>query len=283
MLPTASALDPERPTVIVARPRAARQRRRRRRRACASSRAAPRSSGIGEAGEAEPPRRLPARPAHRLRRGRRAGRRGIATLRGAFRHAASLVAAHERASPTGGARIASSRELTTSASRSRRERDLHTLLEMILTQARRDHDERRRLALPRSSGRRRAAHSERPALQAGAELHAARAAVHRVHRADRSREPRRLRRGDRRAARHRRRLSAARRRHATSRTAASTRSSAIARSRCSCIPMKTHRDEIIGVLQLINRKRDRRRRGSPRAEVVEREVLHVRPAAPSSS
>ena len=38
------------------------------------------------------------------------------------------------------------------------------------------------------------------------------------------------------------------------------------------IPMKTHRDEIIGVLQLINRKRDAGTRlSSP--EVVDREVL----------
>ena len=44
------------------------------------------------------------------------------------------------------------------------------------------------------------------------------------------------------------------------------------------IPMKTHRDEIIGVLQLINRKRDRRRRGSSSPEIVEREVITVRPA-----
>ena len=158
----------------------------------------------------------------------------IAMLRGAFRHAASLVAERTCA---GEGRRATPRELAELTSVGvaliHAARSASRCSSMILTPGAAHH-------VAATPARSISPSAPRPAtppttlrfkLSQNFTLPAL--PLHRVHRPDRSREPRRLRGGNGRAARHRRRLPAARRRRRTSRTAASTRSSAIAPSRCS--------------------------------------------------
>ncbi len=135
VLPTAKAIDPERPTVI------------------AFDRALLLSVGddpariqelatvaalvgLGERGEAEPPIGFPVESLTSWLPGDAAAGTVITALRGAFRHAASLLA-ERRARENAFERARELTELMAIGVALSTERDLHTLLELILTQARR--------------------------------------------------------------------------------------------------------------------------------------------------
>ena len=92
--------------------------------------------GIGEAGETEPADDLPVELLTSYVAGDAAVGTVIAALRGAFRHAASLVATR-RATGEAEQRARELTELTTIGVALSTERDLSALLELILTQARR--------------------------------------------------------------------------------------------------------------------------------------------------
>jgi HD-GYP domain-containing protein (c-di-GMP phosphodiesterase class II) len=134
-LPTASVLDFERPTVIVLD------------RALLASAgdddarlyelaAVAALVGIGEAGETEPSREFPVELLTAFISGDAAAGAVMAALRGAFRHAGSIVA-ERRAREAAELRAKELGELTAIGVALSTQRDLHTLLEMILTQARR--------------------------------------------------------------------------------------------------------------------------------------------------
>jgi HD-GYP domain-containing protein (c-di-GMP phosphodiesterase class II) len=133
-LPTAASLDPERATVIVldrallasaGDPERLRE---------LSRRAA--LVGMGDPGEAEPPGVFPLDLLTSYVVSDAPVGAVIATLRGAFRHAASIVA-ERRALNQEEERHRELRELTSVGVALSNERDLYTLLEMILSQARR--------------------------------------------------------------------------------------------------------------------------------------------------
>ena len=92
--------------------------------------------GVGEPGEAEPPAGFPVNAITSWVEGDAQPGTVIAALRGAFRHAASLVAERSARSEAAdrGRELA---ELTAIGVALSTERDLHTLLDLILTQARR--------------------------------------------------------------------------------------------------------------------------------------------------
>ncbi len=92
--------------------------------------------GIGETAELEPPRDFPHELLTSFVAGDAAVGTMIAALRGAFRHAAALVAAR-RAREEADERARELAELTAIGVALTTERDLHALLELILTQARR--------------------------------------------------------------------------------------------------------------------------------------------------
>jgi HD-GYP domain-containing protein (c-di-GMP phosphodiesterase class II) len=92
--------------------------------------------GIGEEGESEPPDDFPTDLLTSFVTGDAAAGTVIAALRGAFRHAAALLAAR-RAHGQAEARARELAELTTIGVALSTERDLSALLELILTQARR--------------------------------------------------------------------------------------------------------------------------------------------------
>ena len=92
--------------------------------------------GLGEPGETEPPPGFPVDAITSWVPGDASVAAVVAALRGAFRHAASLVA--ERSARTEAAdRARELADLTAIGVALSTERDLHTLLELILTQARR--------------------------------------------------------------------------------------------------------------------------------------------------
>ncbi|MEP6620529.1 MAG: HD domain-containing phosphohydrolase [bacterium] len=134
-LPTATAIDTERPTVI-ALDRALLQSA-----AGDLSRVTELASvaaivGLGEAGELEPPDDFPVDALCCWIAGNAPAGGVIAAFKGAFRHAASLVGErYARADATDRARELG--ELTAIGVALSTERDLHTLLDLILTQARR--------------------------------------------------------------------------------------------------------------------------------------------------
>jgi HD-GYP domain-containing protein (c-di-GMP phosphodiesterase class II) len=135
VLPTARALEEERPTVIVID------------RALLASAgddpdrlrdlaALAALVGIGEAGEHEPAPDFPSELLTSFVAGDAPVGTVLAALRGAFRHAAAIVAAR-RSHDEAEARARELGELTAIGVALSTQRDLHTLLEMILTQARR--------------------------------------------------------------------------------------------------------------------------------------------------
>ena len=135
VLPTAASLDAQRATVIVldrallagVGDDATRLRE-------LSNRAA--LVAIGDAGEAEPPQSFPLDCLSGYVAGDAPTGAVMAMLRGGFRHATSLVAAQTAAAEQE-KRHRELRELTSVGVALSTERDLHTLLEMILSQARR--------------------------------------------------------------------------------------------------------------------------------------------------
>jgi len=134
-LPTAKALDPERPTVI-ALDRAllldiGDDEARLQELATVAA-----LVGLGEVGEKEPPAGFPVDLVTSWLPGDAAVGTVITALRGAFRLAASLVA-ERRARDEASERARELAELTAIGVALSTERDLHTLLELILTQARR--------------------------------------------------------------------------------------------------------------------------------------------------
>ncbi|MEO7454808.1 MAG: HD domain-containing phosphohydrolase, partial [Gemmatimonadaceae bacterium] len=92
--------------------------------------------GLGEAGEKEPAQGFPVESLTSWISGDASVGSVITTLRGGFRHAASLVA-ERRAKAEAADRARELGELTAIGVALSTERDLHTLLELILTQARR--------------------------------------------------------------------------------------------------------------------------------------------------
>ncbi|HVX39012.1 MAG TPA: HD domain-containing phosphohydrolase [Gemmatimonadaceae bacterium] len=132
-LPTPSSIDPSRPTVIVLD------------RALLHSADAEQVRelsrvaalvGLGEADDAEPPADFPVELLTGYLPGSAAVGTTLAMLRGGFRHAAAMVA-QRRAEAEQELRHRELRELTNVGVALSTERDLLTLLEMILTQARR--------------------------------------------------------------------------------------------------------------------------------------------------
>ena len=134
-LPTARALDLERPTVIVLD------------RALLLSTGGDAQRlvelsalvaivGIGNAGETEPPAEFPSELLTSFIAGDAAAGTVIAALRGAFRHAAALLAAR-RSRTDADERARELGELTTIGVALSTERNLSSLLDLILTQARR--------------------------------------------------------------------------------------------------------------------------------------------------
>jgi HD-GYP domain-containing protein (c-di-GMP phosphodiesterase class II) len=134
-LPTARALDLDRPTVIVLDRAllASAGDDDGRLRELASMAAL---VGLGDAGEVEPPRDFPVELLTSFIGGDAPAGAVIAALRGAFRHAGSIVA-ERRARDAAEQRAKELGELTAIGVALSTQRDLHTLLEMILTQARR--------------------------------------------------------------------------------------------------------------------------------------------------
>jgi hypothetical protein len=134
-LPTARALDLERPTVIMLD-----------RALIASAGDSPGRLeelaavtalvGIGEPGEAEPPEGMPVELLSGYLPGDAAGGTVFGALHGGFRHAAALLAAR-RARGDADDRAKELAELTAIGAAMGTERDLGTLLDLILTQARR--------------------------------------------------------------------------------------------------------------------------------------------------
>lgn len=267
-LPTAASLDPARPTVIVLD------------RALIASAGDDDGRvrdlakyaalvGLGEAGEAEPSSVFPIDLLTSYVPGDAAVGTVIAALRGGFRHATSLVAEHLAVAEQD-ERHRELKELTTVGVALSTERDLYTLLEMILTQARRittsdagslylverpDHGKppeklRSKLtqnftlpALPVTEFTVPISHTSLSGYAAATGEPLVIADVY-------------LLPND---------VSYKQNRSFDEKNGYRTKSMLV-------FPMKTHRDEIIGVLQLINRKRDANVRLSS-AEVVEREVL----------
>jgi HD-GYP domain-containing protein (c-di-GMP phosphodiesterase class II) len=134
-LPTAKAMDPDRPTVIALD------------RALLISVGSDPARlqelatvaalvGIGESGETEPPATFPVDLLTSWVPGDATAGTVITALRGAFRHAGALVA-ERRARQDAFERARELTELTAIGVALSTERDLHTLLELILTQARR--------------------------------------------------------------------------------------------------------------------------------------------------
>ncbi|MGH7663091.1 MAG: HD-GYP domain-containing protein [Gemmatimonadaceae bacterium] len=135
VFPTASILDPTRPTVILLDRHMLRSIGEDRGRLADAARTAA-LVGIGDPGDAEPPQGFPAELLTSFIAGNAATGTAIAALRGGFRHAASLVA--ERIARRGQAeRHRELDELTRVGVALSTERDLLSLLELILSQARR--------------------------------------------------------------------------------------------------------------------------------------------------
>ncbi|MBA3672599.1 MAG: GAF domain-containing protein [Gemmatimonadaceae bacterium] len=134
-LPLASAVDPSRPTVIaldrglLASAGGDHER-------LAELAAVAALVGLGDAGELEPGVDFPAELLTSWMPGDAPVAGTITALRGAFRHAASIVAAHH-ARAESAERAHELSELTAIGAALSTERDLHALLELILTQARR--------------------------------------------------------------------------------------------------------------------------------------------------
>jgi HD-GYP domain-containing protein (c-di-GMP phosphodiesterase class II) len=267
-LPTAASLDPERPTVIVldraliasAGDDVERLRELAKRAALV---------GLGDPGEAEPPSSFPLDLLTSYIPSDAPVGAVIATLRGGFRHAASLVA-EQRAVAEQEERHRELKDLTNIGVALSTERDLYTLLDMILNQARRitssdagslyltvrsdDGGPPKHLrsmvgqnftlpALPIADFTFPISHSSLAGYAAATGEPLVIADVY-------------LLPDD---------VSYKQNRSFDEKFGYRTKSMLV-------IPMKTHRDEVIGVLQLINRKRDPDTRLSS-AEVAEREVV----------
>jgi HD-GYP domain-containing protein (c-di-GMP phosphodiesterase class II) len=267
-LPTAAALDPTRPTVIVLdRALLASAGGDASRMSDLASRSA--LVGLGDPGQAEPPEDFPLD----LLSGYVAADAPVgaltAALRGAFRHAASLVAQHA-AETEQAERQRELRELTSVGVALSTERNLLALLEMILTQARRITQsdagsiyltERAAGGGPASSLRFKLSQNHTlPALPLTeftvAIDHASLAGYAAATGAPLVIADVYLLPDD---------VSYKQNRTFDEKFGYRTKSMLV-------IPMTTHRDEVIGVLQLINRKRDADARLSS-SEAVDREVL----------
>jgi HD-GYP domain-containing protein (c-di-GMP phosphodiesterase class II) len=268
VLPTAATLDCRRPTVIlldrglvggmdgdVSRLREL------------ASRAA--LVAIGDAGEAEPPPSFPLDLLTGYVAGDAPTGAVVAMLRGGVRHATSLVAARNAAAEQE-MRHRELRELTTVGVALSTERDLHSLLEMILSQARRittsdagslylieRQDNGAQATVLRSMLTQNFTLPTLPVTEFAVPIDHASLAGYVAS----TGEP--LVIGDVYLLSDD--VAYKQNRSFDEKFGYRTKSMLV-------LPMKTHRDEIVGVLQLINRKRDPEARLSS-AEVVEREIL----------
>ena len=267
VLPTASSLDPARPTVIALD-----------RALLASAGDAARLRelahhaafvGLGDPGDGEPPADFPLDLLTSYVTSDAPVGAVVAALRGAFRHAASLVA-EQRAVAQESERHRELRELTNVGVALSTERDLYTLLEMILSQARRittsDAGSLYLVERPEHGG---PAQQLRSKLTQNFTLPALPVTEFTVPISHASLSGYAAATGEPLVIADVYLLpddvSYKQNRSFDEKFGYRTKSMLV-------IPMKTHRDEIIGVLQLINRKRDADVKLTS-AEIAEREVL----------